>query len=97
MSSIDALLKRARRLHGAPDDVLEAEFDALCEVEKEQLLAELDAQIARDKAEGIVEHDSSMSPEAFEAFCTEFDIFLEDTAEEAKQAWMVQQRKRVRR
>ena len=66
------------------------------EMEAESLLADLEAQIARDEAEGIVEEDN-VSTEEYEQFCTEMELILAQGEGEIKAAWFAQQRKRRRR
>jgi len=98
MASLDALLTKARKLHGTNDDVLEEEWSNMLDMEVESLLADLDARISTMTPEELVaEEANALPPEEFEQLCTELNAVLDTGADAEKRAWFAQQRRKHRR
>ncbi len=98
MSSIDSLLTRAKRLHGANDDALEEEWNNMLDMEVESLLADLEAKIAimtPEEREAERQNDAglTLTPE-LEA---ELEAALTRGEGDIKKYWFAQQRKKRRR
>ena len=86
MSSIDTLLKRAKRLHGVNDDALEAEWNNMLDMEVEGLLADLEAKInamTPEEREAEEQNSIPLTPE-LEA---ELDAALASGGEAEKKYW----------
>ncbi|SRR5260221_90923 len=86
-SSINSLLKRARHLQGRSDDGLEKEWEGICSGAKDELIAMLEGQIARD------DQDESPAQEAealadFEENAAAFDAWLTESSNQTKREWM---------
>jgi len=96
MSSIDTLLKRAHRLHGANDDALETEWNNMLDLEVEGLLADLEAKInamTPEEREAEDQNSPGLTPE-LEA---ELEAALAEGEGDIKKYWFAQQRKKRRR
>ena len=81
MSSLEAMQKRLARLHQAqkPNTRLEAEWAALCEGARDELIARLMIAVCEE-----LRQDETLDKES----CTEFATVLESSAEQAKQIFM---------
>jgi hypothetical protein len=96
MSSIESLLTRAKRLHGINDDALEIEWNAMLDMEVEELLTDLEERIARQTPEEQAEEERNSIPltPAEEA---ELNASLDANSAGEKAYWFAQQRKKRRR
>lgn len=96
MTSVDTLLTRAKRLHGMNDDALEEEWANLCSVAHEELIKDLEEQIARmtpEEQEAEQQNSVSSFSPAEEA---EFEEWLSRGAKEAKAAYFANARRKKR-